>query len=67
MELALAIFGLLGLVALIAFGIYNQGKEVGEAKVDKEVLDDVYEAKEARDKLRSDAEYADSVRDKFTR
>lgn len=67
MELALAIFGLLILVALIAFGIFNQGKQVGEAKVDKEVLDDVYEAKEARDKLRDDPEYADRVRDRFTR
>lgn len=67
MELAIAIGCLILLTAIIAFGVFNQGKSVGEAKADKDTLDDLKKAKNARDKLLNDPDAAKRVRDRFTR
>lgn len=43
------------------------GKEEEKRKQAEETLDEVKQAKEVRERLRSDSDYADSVRSKYTR
>lgn len=54
-------------MALITLGAYRAGKDRAEVETNEEVLDDIYVANKARDRLDADPEYAERVRKRFTR
>ena len=54
-------------MALITLGAYRAGKDRTQVETNEEVLDDIYVANKARDRLDADPEYAERVRKRFTR
>ena len=67
MELILALVGFVCVIALVVAGVFAKGADSGQQEHDRKVLKDVEEAKKARHRMRHDREYADRVRDEFTR
>lgn len=54
-------------MVLVTLGAYKAGKDKVKSDVKGETIEKVKDAKDARDKLNSDPEYANRVRDEFRR
>lgn len=47
------------------FWVFKRGKKEQRAESNEQIIEDVYLAKQARDRLKHDDDYADRVRERF--
>ena len=68
LKIKLAAIGAFILGVLLAFlKMFKAGKKAKEQEIKEEVLENVQKAKKAHDKYQSDDDYADRMRDKYSR